>query len=46
MASPVNWQDGEDVIIVPAVSDEAAKQKYPDGWKSPKPYMRVVPQPR
>ena len=34
------------MIIVPAVSDEAAKQKYPDGWKSPKPYIRVVPQPR
>ena len=46
VATPVNWQDGEDVIIVPAVSDEAAKQKYPGGWKSPKPYMRVVPQPR
>jgi len=46
VATPVNWQDGEDVIIVPAVSDEAAKQKYPDGWKSPKPYMRIVPQPR
>jgi len=46
VATPVNWQDGEDVIIVAAVSDEAAKQKYPNGWKSPKPYMRVVPQPR
>jgi alkyl hydroperoxide reductase subunit AhpC len=46
VATPVNWQDGEDVIIVPAVSDEAAKQKYPGGWKSPKPYIRVVPQPR
>ena len=46
VATPVNWQDGEDVIIVPAVSDEAAKQKFPAGWKSPKPYMRIVPQPR
>jgi hypothetical protein len=45
VATPVNWQDGEDVIIVPAVSDEVAKQKYPDGWKSSKPYIRVVPQP-
>jgi alkyl hydroperoxide reductase subunit AhpC len=46
VATPVNWQDGDDVIIVAAVSDEAAKAKYPDGWKSPKPYMRIVPQPR
>ena len=46
VATPVNWQDGEDVIIVPAVSDEAAKQKFPGGWKAPKPYMRIVPQPR
>ena len=46
VATPVNWQQGEDVIIVPSVSDEAAKAKYPDGWKSPKPYMRIVPQPR
>jgi thioredoxin-dependent peroxiredoxin len=46
VATPVNWKDGEDVIIVAAVSDEAAKAKYPDGWKSPKPYMRIVPQPR
>jgi alkyl hydroperoxide reductase subunit AhpC len=46
VATPVNWQDGEDVIIVPAVSNEAAKEKYPGGWKSPKPYIRIVPQPR
>ena len=46
VATPVNWQDGDDVIIVPAVSDEAAKQKYPSGWKSPKPYIRIVSQPR
>ncbi|MGI9505640.1 MAG: peroxiredoxin [Geminicoccaceae bacterium] len=46
VATPVNWQNGEDVIIVPAVSDEAAKEKYPDGWKAPKPYLRIVPQPK
>ena len=46
VATPVNWQQGEDVIIVPAVSDEAAKAKYPGGWKSPKPYIRIVPQPQ
>lgn len=46
VATPVNWKRGEDVIIVPAVSDEEAKEKYPAGWKSPKPYIRIVPQPR
>ena len=46
VATPVNWKQGEDVIIVPAVSDEEAKKKYPDGWKSPLPYMRVVAQPQ
>jgi alkyl hydroperoxide reductase subunit AhpC len=46
VATPVNWKQGEDVIIVPAVSDDEAKQKYPDGWKSPKPYLRIVPQPK
>lgn len=46
VATPVNWKQGEDVIIVPAVSDEEAKQKYPGGWKSPKPYLRIVPQPK
>jgi alkyl hydroperoxide reductase subunit AhpC len=46
VATPVNWQPGEDVIIVPAVSDEMAREKYPDGWKAPKPYLRYVPQPR
>jgi alkyl hydroperoxide reductase subunit AhpC len=46
VATPVNWQHGDDVVIVAAVSDEAAKAKYPDGWKSPKPYMRIVPHPR
>ena len=45
VATPVNWTQGDDVIIVPAVSDEQAKEKYPDGWKSPRPYIRIVPQP-
>ena len=45
VATPVNWKDGDDVIIVPAVSDEAAKEKYPSGWKALKPYLRLVPQP-
>ena len=46
VATPVNWKQGEDVIIVPAVSDDEAKLKYPEGWKSPKPYLRIVPQPK
>ncbi len=46
VATPVNWNNGEDVIIVPAVSDEAAKEKFPDGWEAPKPYLRIVPQPK
>lgn len=46
VATPVNWRQGDDVIIVPSVSDEQAKQKFPGGWKSPKPYLRIVPQPR
>jgi alkyl hydroperoxide reductase subunit AhpC len=46
VATPVNWQNGDDVIITAAVSNEAAKEKFPGGWKSPKPYMRIVPQPR
>ena len=45
IATPVNWKQGEDVIIVPAVSDEEAKERFPDGWKAPKPYLRLVPQP-
>ena len=45
VATPANWEQGEDVIILPAVSDEAAKEKYPEGWEQPLPYMRVVPQP-
>ena len=46
VATPVNWKDGEDVIIVPAVSDEAAKEKFPNGWNTVKPYLRIVPQPK
>jgi thioredoxin-dependent peroxiredoxin len=46
VATPVNWKNGEDVIIVPSVTDEQAKAKYPNGWKSPKPYLRIVPQPK
>ena len=46
VATPVNWKHGDDVIIVPAVSDEEARQRFPGGWKAPKPYMRVVPQPK
>jgi alkyl hydroperoxide reductase subunit AhpC len=45
VATPVNWSQGEDVIIVPAVSDEDAKGKFPKGWKTLKPYLRVTPQP-
>ena len=46
VATPVNWKPGGDVIISPAVSNEEAQQKYPGGWKSPKPYLRIVPQPK
>jgi len=45
VATPVNWKQGDDVIIAGSVSDEEAKRKYPQGWKSPKPYIRIVPQP-
>ena len=44
-ATPVNWRHGEDVIIVPAVSDEEAKEMFPEGWKTKKPYLRTVKQP-
>ena len=46
VATPVNWQNGEDVIIAGSVSEEEARETYPDGWKSPKPYIRIVPAPR
>ena len=46
VATPVNWKRGDDVIISPAVSEAEAKEKYPQGWKSPRPYIRIVPQPR
>ena len=46
VATPVNWKQGEDCIIVPSISDEAAKEKFPGGWKAVKPYLRYVPQPR
>jgi alkyl hydroperoxide reductase subunit AhpC len=45
VATPANWKDGDDVIIVPAVTDDAAKDKFPKGWKALKPYLRVTPQP-
>jgi len=45
VATPANWKEGDDVIIVPALNDEAAKEKFPGGWKTVKPYLRVVPQP-
>ena len=45
MATPVNWKQGDDVIIAGSVSDDEAKKIYPNGWKSPKPYIRIVPQP-
>jgi len=46
VATPVNWKPGQDVIIAPSVSDDDAKKKYPAGWKTVKPYLRVVPQPK
>jgi thioredoxin-dependent peroxiredoxin len=45
VATPANWKPGEDVIIAGSVSDEEAREKYPDGWESPRPYIRIVPQP-
>jgi len=46
VATPANWKHGDDVIILPSVSEDEAKQKYPGGWKAPRPYMRIVPQPK
>jgi alkyl hydroperoxide reductase subunit AhpC len=46
VATPVNWKNGDDVIILPAVSEAEAKEKYPQGWQQPKPYLRIVPQPK
>ena len=46
VATPVNWKQGDDVIIAGSVSDDDAKKVYPQGWKSPKPYIRIVPQPK
>jgi thioredoxin-dependent peroxiredoxin len=46
VSTPVNWKNGDDVIIAGSVSDEEAKKVYPDGWKAPKPYIRIVPQPQ
>ena len=46
VATPANWKQGEDVIISGAVSNEEAQKKYPEGWKAPKPYLRIVPQPK
>ena len=45
VATPVNWQQGDKVIIAGSVSDDEAREKYPDGWESPRPYIRIVPQP-
>ena len=45
VSTPVNWKDGEDVIIMPSVSDDDAKGKFPKGWKAIKPYLRLTPQP-
>jgi thioredoxin-dependent peroxiredoxin len=45
VSTPVNWQPGEDVIIAGSVSDEEARKQYPEGWQSPRPYIRIVPQP-
>jgi alkyl hydroperoxide reductase subunit AhpC len=46
VATPVNWKNGDDVIILPAVTEAEAKEKYPNGWQQPKPYLRIVPQPK
>jgi thioredoxin-dependent peroxiredoxin len=46
VATPVNWKQGDDVIIAGSVTDDAARQAYPEGWKALRPYIRIVPQPR
>jgi hypothetical protein len=46
VATPANWKQGQDVIIAGSVNDEEAKKQYPGGWKAPKPYLRIVPQPK
>ena len=46
VATPANWLNGDDVIIIPAVNDEEARNKFPEGWKAPKPYLRIVKQPK
>lgn len=46
VATPVNWRQGEDVIIVPSLSDDEARQKFPNGWRTVKPYLRITPQPQ
>ncbi len=46
VGTPVNWKQGDDVIILPSVSDDDAKKVYPQGWKAPRPYLRIVPQPK
>jgi alkyl hydroperoxide reductase subunit AhpC len=46
VSTPANWQPGEDVIIAGSVTDDEARQIYPEGWKAPRPYIRIVPQPR
>jgi alkyl hydroperoxide reductase subunit AhpC len=46
VSTPVNWKPGDDVIISGSVTDDEARKQYPGGWKAPKPYMRIVPQPK
>jgi alkyl hydroperoxide reductase subunit AhpC len=46
VSTPVNWKNGDDVIIAGSVNDEDAKKKFPDGWKAPKPYLRITKQPK
>jgi alkyl hydroperoxide reductase subunit AhpC len=46
VATPVNWQQGEDVIILASLSDSEARERFPAGWRAPRPYLRIVPQPR